>query len=226
MKISRTLIVGVFGAMIVSILTGCGAKQWNDLKVGRSTAGDVEEVFKTNVDSRDRYAYVLSKSKLNSNVDLVMVDLDVDGIVMAKYCWRFVPSPILPLGQKDAWQIDMETQLAPTELQKYTATLGPREEAILEYFGRILFDTSRHFQDINEVFGISNSMKQILVFAVDEYNARSDRPSLLGEKGFEFDAGVFGDRSSMVLKTIDERQGLYSLRLKGHRTCNFSASGD
>ncbi len=115
----------------------------------------------------------------------------------------------------------MQTQVAPSELQEYTATLGPREEAILEYFGRILFDTSHHFQDINEVFGISGSMKQILVFAANEYNARGDKQTLLTEDGFEFDAGIFGNKCTMVLETVDERQGLYTLKLKGHRTRGF-----
>ncbi len=207
--------------IILTAAAGCGTTHWNDLRVGRSTATDIQKLFETTVQAEDRYAYAIAEDTFTKKTVLMMVNLDVDGIVTAKYYWNSEPAPILPFWHADTWQIAMETQVAPSELQEYSATVGPREEAIIQYFGRILFDTHHHFRDTNEVFGVSASMKQILVMAANEYNARSDKQTLLTEEGFVFDGGIHGNKCTMILETIDERQGLYSLRLKGYRSRSF-----
>ena len=207
--------------VILTTATGCSTAQWNDLTVGRSTATDIQKVFETPVQAEDRYAYAMSEDKFTKKNVLMMANLDVDGIVTAKYYWYSLPAPILPFWRADTWKIAMETKVSPSELQEYSATVGPREEAIIQYFGRILFDTSHHFRDTNEVFGLTSSMKQILVMAANQYNSRGDKQTLLTKDGFEFDGGIHGDTCTMTLETLDQRQGLYSLRLEGHRTRNF-----
>ncbi len=64
-------------------------------------------------------------------------------------------------------------------------------------------------------------MRRILALAANEYSSRGDKQTLLSKDGFTFDAGIFGNRCSMVLETVDERQGLYALSLTGHRTRSF-----
>ncbi len=66
-------------------LMGCRYEQWQGLKVGRSTAVDVQEAFKTPVEAEDRYAYALAEDKVSKNTELIMVNLNEDGIVTAKY---------------------------------------------------------------------------------------------------------------------------------------------
>ena len=221
MRTARSSIVAVLVLATTVSLMGCRYEQWQGLKVGRSTAADVQEAFKTPVQAEDRYAYALAKDELSKNTELIMVNLDEDGIVTAKYYWHWVRAPLLFLWRTDTWKIALETQVAPSELQQYSAAPGPREEAILQYFRHILFDTSRHFDQINEVFGVSSSMRRILTLAANEYSSRGDKQTLLSKDGFTFDAGIFGNRCSMVLETVDERQGLYTLSLKGHRTRSF-----
>ncbi len=220
MKTARFSMVAMLVLAMMVSLMGCRYEQWQGLKVGRSTAADVQEAFKTPVEPEDRYAYALAEDKLSKNSELMIVNLDEDGIVTAKYYWHWVPASLLLL-RTDTWKIALETQVAPSELQQYSAAPGPREEAILQYFSQILFDSSRHFDQINEVFGISTSMRRILALATNAYNSRGDKQTLLSEDGFAFDGGIFGNRCTMVLETVDERQGLYALVLKGYRTRNF-----
>lgn len=201
---------------------GCRYEQWQeDLRVGQSMAVDVQETFKTPVSAEDRYAYAIATDELNENTELMMVNLDEDGVVTAKYYWHWSRVPLLLLGRTDNWKIALETQIAPSELQQYSAAPGPREEAILRYFGHMLFDASRHFDQINEVFNASASMNRILQMAATQYSSRGDKHTLLSEEGFTFDAGIYGTTCSMVLDTVDERQGLYRLSLQGQRTRSF-----
>jgi len=222
-KSVRPISLALVCVLALFSLMGCSYNYntWHSIKVGRTTAPEVEALFKTPVGPEDLYAYALAEDKLSDNTVLIMTNLDEDGIVTAKYYWHSVPRPIFPLFRMDSWEIALETQIAPSELQQYTATLGPREEAMLEYFGRKLFDTSRHFEHLNEVFGITGSMNQILVLAASQYNMRTDKQTILSKDGFAFDGGIHGNKCTMTLGTIDERQGIYTLVLKGYRTRNF-----
>ncbi len=223
MRTSRSSMIAVLGLVITSSLMGCRHEQWQALKVGQSTAVDVQAAFKTPVQAEDRYAYAFVEDKLTKNTVLMMVNLDEEGVVSAKYYWHSVPAPPLFLWRADTWKIAMETQVDPSELQEYSATPGLREEAILRYFGGILFDTGRHFEQINEVFSISTSMNRILAMAAKQYSSQGDKQSLLSKEGFTFDAGIFSNNNkcSMVLEAVDERHGIYLLKLKGYRTRNF-----
>jgi len=220
-RIAKSLIVTVVVLATMTGLMGCRYEQWQGLKVGRSTAADVQEAFKTPVEAKDRYAYALAEDKVGKHTELIMVNLDEDGIVTAKYYWHWTAAPLLFLWRADTWKMVLETQVSPSELQQYSAAPGPREEAILQYFRQILFDTSRHFDEIKEVFGASSSMRRILMLAANEYSSRGDKQTLLSQDGFAFDGGIFGNKCSMVLETVDERQGLYMLELAGHRTRGF-----
>ena len=223
MRTSRSSMIAVLGLVITSSLMGCRYEQWQELRVGQSTAVDVQAAFKTPVQAEDRYAYAFVEDKLTKNTVLMMVNLDEEGVVSAKYYWHSVPVPPLFIWRADTWKIAIETQVDPRELQEYSATPGMREEAILRYFGAILFDTSRHFDQIDEVFTISTSMRRILAMATTQYRSRGDKQTLLSEDGFAFDGGIFSNESkcSMVLETVDERHGIYLLELKGYRTRRF-----
>lgn len=223
MKSVRAIALGLVCVLTLFGLLGCRYHRgdYNNLQVGQTAAPKVAAVFKTPVGPEDRYAYALDEDKLWGNTVLIMTNLDEDGIVTAKYYWHSVPRPLLPFWRMDTWEIALETQIAPAELQQYTAAMGPREEAILEYFGRRLFDTSRHFEHLNEVFGITGSMNQILVLAASQYNMRADKQTLLSEDGFAFDGGIHGNKCTMKLDTVDERQGIYTIVLKGSRTRSF-----
>ena len=223
MRTSRYSMIAVLGLVITSSLMGCRYEQWQELRVGQSKAMDVQKAFKTPVEAEDRYAYAFVKDKFTKNKVMMMVNLDEEGVVNAKYYWHSVPAPPLFLWRADTWKIAMETQVDASELQEYSATPGMREEAILQYFGDILFDTSRHFDQIDEVFTISTSMRRILAMATTQYRSRGDKQTLLSEDGFTFDGGIFSNESRcrMVLETVDERHGIYLLELKGYRTRNF-----
>lgn len=222
MRTAKYSIIAVLILLTMTSLMGCRYEQWqHDLTVGQSTALDVQEAFKTPVEPEDRYAYALAKDELNKNTELMMVNLDEDGIVTAKYYWHWARTSILFFGRTDSWKIALETQVAPSELQQYSAAPGPREEAIVQYFRHILFDTSRHFDQIEEVFNGSSSMRRILEMAAIQYSSRGDKRTLLSKDGFTFDAGTFGSDCSMVLEPVDESQGLYMLSLKGQRTYTF-----
>ena len=222
MKSAKSIALGLLCAGTLFGLLGCHYNRgdYNDIQVSKTAAPKVAAIFKTPVGPEDRYAYALDEDKFWGNwgnTVLIMANLDEDGIVTAKYYWHSVPRPLLPFWRMDTWEIALETQIAPAELQQYTATMGPREEAMLEYFGRLLFDTSRHFEHLNEVFGITGSMNQILVRAASEYNMRADKQTLLSEDGFAFDGGIHGNKCTMKLAAVDERQGIYTVVLKGYR---------
>lgn len=222
-KTARISVAAVLGLVMGMSLMGCQRRyeEWQALKVGRSTAADVQAAFKTPVQAEDRYAYALAEDKVGKDTVLMMVNLDEDGIVNSKYYWHSASKPPLFFVRADTWKMAVETQVAPSELQQYWAGTGPREEAILRYFAEILFDTSRHFDEINEVFGATGSMTRILTLAADKYHSRGDKQTLLSEDGFTFDAGIFGSDCTMVLETADERRGLYRLVLEGYRTRSF-----
>ncbi len=80
-----------------------------------------------------------------------------------------------------------------------------------------------HFDQIDEVFTISTSMRRILAMATTQYRSRGDKQTLLSEEGFTFDGGIFSNENkcSMILETVDERHGIYLLELKGYRTRSF-----
>ena len=203
--------------LIVSVfLTGCQRNQWEAIKVGRSNCLDVDAIFKTAVAAEDRYAYAIDRNKRSGETELIMVNIDDDGIVSAKYCWHWDPRPTLSLTKRDVWIMTMQTMMAPPTLQDYSPTTGPREEALLEYFGRTLYDTSDHFEHVSEVFGATNSMKKIFTQAASEYTVRADKQSLLSKEGFIFDGGIYGQDCAAVLTPIDEHVGLYEVTLKGH----------
>ncbi len=206
--------VAVLGLVMGASLMGCHYEQWRALKVGQSTAANVQQAFKTPVQAGDRYAYAFAKDKKL----LMMVNLDENGIVRGKYYWHSAPAGLLSLWRTDTWKMALATEVAPSELQQYSAAPGPREEAILQYFGEILFDTSRHFEQINEV---TESMAQILTLAADKYRSRDDKETLLSKGGFSFDGGIFGNKCTMVLETVDGRQGLYMLVVQGYRARSF-----
>ena len=89
------------------------------------------------------------------------------------------------------------------------------EEAIVGHFGRVLFDTSRHFEHIDSVSGITGDMRRILTIAIDRYEMREDKQAILNRKRFVFDGQRYGRKCSMALKLVDEGKGVYSLVLKG-----------
>ena len=225
LKIVRISMVAVLGLVVASLM-GCHQRydEWQrTLVVGQSTAEDVQEAFKTPVEAGgDRSAFAIAEDKLNKDTILMMADLDEDGIVDAKYYWHWAPAPNLVLLRTNIWKMALETQISPSELQQYSPGPGPREEAILQYFGEKLFDTARHFNHIDEVFGATGSMTRILTMAAGKYHSRGDKQTLLSEEGFTFDAGIFANKATMFLETVDERQGLYRLVLQGYRTRNFA----
>ena len=193
---------------------------WQDLVVGRSTRADVAAVFNTPVDEKDRYAYALDEGQWKNDTFLMMVDLDDDGIATAKYYWEWLSAPAF-LAKLETWELAIDTRIPASLLQEYTANLGPREDDILQYFGRRLYEISAHFQDVNEVFGATGSMKRILTLAATQYSMRADKKALLSEQGFVFDGDVYGNKCTMTLTPVDERAGWYFLLLKGHRAKNF-----
>ena len=197
-----------------------GKEAWQDLAVGKSTRADVALAFNTPVTDKDRYAYALDEEQPKSNSFLMMVDLDEDGIVTAKYYWEWISTSAF-LARVDSWEMAVDTQIPASVIQEYTATLGPREEAILEYFGRRLYGIAAHFEHLRQVFGATASMKRILTLAATEYNMRADKQALLSERGVVFDGDVFGDECTISLRPIDEQAGWYFLVLKGRRTRNF-----
>lgn len=197
-----------------------GKEAWRGLVVGKSTRADVALAFNTPVTVNDRYAYALDEEQPKSNSFLMMVDLDEDGIVTTKYYWEWISTPAF-LARRDSWEMAIDTQVPASVIQEYTANVGPREDAILEYFGRRLYGIAAHFEHLRQVFGATGSMKRILTLAATEYNMRADKQALLSERGFVFDGDVFGDECTISLRPIDEQAGWYFLVLKGRRTRNF-----
>ena len=194
---------------------------WQGLVVGESTAADVAAVFRTPVSKDDRYAYALRQNKGSENTFLMMVDFDQDGILTAKYYWEWFSTAPSPLVRMDIWEMVIDTEIPGFVLQEYTATLGPREEAVLQYFGQKLYEIAAQFEHLNQVFGATGSMKRILTLAATEYNMRADKQTLLSEHGFVFDGGIFGNNCTISLRPIDEQAGWYFLVLKGSRAKNF-----
>ena len=239
--LTRAVVLVLITVAIVSSLAGCSnagkggysdtsiadrsgwqvAKPgWQSLTVYKSTAADVAAVFRTPVSKGDRYAYALREDKLTDSVFLMMVDLDEDGIVTAKYYWEWIATPQF-LAKLESWEMAMDMKIPASVLQEYTTNLGPKEEAILDYLGGRLRDIAAHFENLKQLFGATGSMKRILTMAATEYNMRADKQALLSERGFVFDGDVFGDECTISLKPIDERAGWYFLVLKGHRIKNF-----
>ena len=219
-KSARLTALSVLCIMALTSLVGCRYQSWQNIQVGRSTASEISAILETPVGPEDRYVYALSKDKLSGNTVLIMANLDYNGIVSAKYYWRSVPRPIVPF-RMDSWEMALETQIEPSELQKYSPALGQREESVLQYLGGRLLDTSRRFAHSSEVVGITGSMNQIVRMASNAYSMRADKETLLSEDGFAFDGGIHGNKFSMTLGVIDERQGIYRLVLKGYRTGGF-----
>ena len=220
-KSAKSISLVLIGVLTLSSFTGCRYGQWNSIEVRRTTAPELGKMFKAPIGPEDHYAYALSEDSFSHNTVLMMTDLDAAGIVTAKYYWKSVPRPIFPLFRMDSWEMAIETQIDPAKLQEYTASPGPREQAMLEYFGKKLFDTSRHFDHFNEIFAITGSMNQILALAAGEYDMRADKQTLLSRNGFAFDGGIHGNKCSMKLAAVNEREGIYRLELKGHRTRSF-----
>ena len=195
-------------------------KAWRDLVLGESTRADVATVFNTSVSKEDRYAYALRDDMRTDNTFLMMVDLDEDSIVTAKYYWEWSSTPSF-LVKVDSWEMAIDTRIPASVLQEYTATLGPREEKILEYFGLRLYEIAAHFEDLNEVFGATAAMKRIYTMAALQYSMRADKQTLLSEDGFVFDGDIYGNKCTISLRPIDDRAGWYFIVLKGHRAKNF-----
>ena len=198
--------------------------EWQGIAAGRSTAADVAALFKTPVGPEDRFAYALDQDKTTGNTFLMMVSLDEDSIVTAKYYWEWITTTAL-LASVDNWEIAIDTQIPAQVLQDYSATLGPREEAILEYLARGLYEISDHYAHLDQVFSATTSMKRIYTLAATQYSTRVDKQALLSEGGFTFDGDVFGGECSMRLRPVEERSGWYFLVLKGRRTRNFFTGG-
>lgn len=194
---------------------------WQSIVVGESTSADVATAFQAPVDQKDRHAYAIKDEEGTDNSFLMMVDLDEDSIVTAKYSWQWISSAPSPFVRLDTWEIAIDTHIPPADLQEYTANIGPREEAILERFAQRLYAIADHFADMEEVFGPTASMKRIFTLAASQYNMRADKQTLLTEHGFTFDGEIFGDECTMSLKTIDAQSGWYFIVLKGHRVKNF-----
>ena len=197
-----------------------GKEAWQALAVGKSTRDRVAAVFNTTVTDRDRYAYALDEEHPKSNKFLMMADLDEDGIVTVKYYWEWITTSAF-LAKVESWEMAIDTQIPASVIQQYTAAPGPREEAILEYFGRRLYGIAAHFEHLRQVFAATASMKRILTLAASEYNMRADKQALLSEEGFVFDGDIFGNECTISLRPIDEQAGWYFLVIKGHRTRNF-----
>ena len=197
-----------------------GKRAWQNIAVGRSSYNDVAAVFETGVSEKDRYAYALDEDNKKNNTFLMMVDLDEDGIVGAKYYWERVTTSAF-LAKIESWEIAMDTRIPGAVLQEYTVGVGPREEAILAYFATKLYETADQFEHLNEVFGATGAMKRIFMLAASEYNMRADKQTLLSPEGFVFDGDIYGNKCTMSLVPIDERAGWYFLVLKGERSRNF-----
>ena len=195
---------------------------WQELVVGKSTNDDVSAVFEAPVSDKDRYAYALDQDNKKKDTYLVMVDLDEDGIVTTKYYWEHVSISAF-LAKVESWEIALDTRIPGDVLQEYSANVGPREEAVLEYFGRKLYGIADHFEHLNEVFGATGAMKRIFTLAASEYNMRADKQALLSEEGFVFDGDIYGKKCTMSLMPIDERAGWYFIVLSGQRSRNFFA---
>ena len=193
---------------------------WQEIAVGRSSYNDVGRVFETTVSEKDRYAYALDEDNSKSNTVLMMVDLDEDGIVAGKYYWERVSTSAL-LVKSESWEMAIDMRIPGAILQEYTSSVGDREEAILEYFARRLYEITDHFEHLNEVFGATGVMKRIYTLAAAEYNMRADKKALLSTEGFVFDGDIYGDKCIMSLVPVDERAGWYLLLLKGQRNSNF-----
>ena len=223
MKSSKFMGVAVLCSVILSSLMGCEPAAWRKVQIGKTTGAEIEDIFKTPLGIEDRYAYALSEDELTGNKTLIMMSMDDDGIAISKHYWHIEPRPmIFGLFVKDSWTMSLQTQIFPSQLREYSPVPGSREKAILEHFGRLLFDTSRHFEHINNVSGISRSMGQILAIATDQYDRRADQQILLGKKSFVFDGQSHGRKCRVTLKVVDDRRGIYSLTVKGYRTNGFN----
>ena len=141
----------VLGSVILVNLVGCGSGAWQRIHIGQTTGTQIEDIFQTSLGIEDRYAYALSEDELSGNETLIMVSLDNNGVAIGKYYWHGEPRPLFGLLAKNSWQMQLETQIAPSQLQEYSPTAEPREEAILEHFGRMLFDTSRQFDHLDGI---------------------------------------------------------------------------
>ena len=197
-----------------------GKRAWQEIAVGRSSHNDVATVFETSVSEKDRYAYALDEDNKKNNTFLMMVDLDEDGVVSAKYYWERVTTSAF-LAKVQDWEMAIDMRIPGAVLQEYTAGVGPREEAILAYFATRLYGIAGKYEHLNEVFGATGAMKRIYTLAASEYNMRANKKALLSPEGFVFDGDIYGDKCTMNLVPVDERAGWYFLVLKGQRGRNF-----
>ena len=215
MRASRFIGLSVLFSVMLGNLMGCGSGAWREIHIGQTTGAQIENILQTSLEIEDRYAYGLSKDELSGNKTLIMVSLDDSGVAMGKYYWHQVPRPMFGLLGKDGWEMYLETQIAPLQLQGFSPTAEYREEATVEHFGRLMFDTSRQFDHVNEVAGITLKMNQILAMASGQYNRRVKGRSVMGKGSFAFDGRSYGNKCSMALKVVDENRGVYRLALKG-----------
>ena len=215
MRLSRFIALGVLFSAMLGNLMGCGSGAWRKIHIGQTRGDQIEEIFQTSVGPEEQYVYGLSEAELSGNKTLIMVSLDERGVALGKYYWQQVPRPMFGLFKKDSWEMSLETQIAPSQLQGFSLTAETYEKAILEHFGRLLFDTARQFDHLNEVAGITVKMNQILSVATHQYDRQLERQSVLEKGGFSFDGRNYGNKCNMALKVIDEHRGLYRLMLKG-----------
>ncbi|NIA06401.1 MAG: hypothetical protein GWP14_01985 [Actinobacteria bacterium] len=215
MRPSRFIGLGVLCSVILVNLMGCRSGAWRKIHIGQTTRAQIENIFQTSIGPKERYIYGLSKDELSGNKTLIMASLDNNGVAIGKYYWHWEPQPTFELLEKDSWHIYLETRIAPLELQGFSPTAESREEAILEHFGQLLFDTSRQFDHLNEVAEIMTKMNQILAMAINQYGRQTKGHSVLDKGGLAFDGQGYGNKCSMALKVVDENRGLYRLTLKG-----------
>ena len=239
MRIARVVVLNLMPSVLCLLLTaGCANKQtqtnsggsvssrtedqeaWQSITVGRSSHNDVGAVFRTSVSEKDRYAYALDEDNKKNNTFLMMVDLDEDGIVSAKYYWERVTTSAF-LAKVQEWEMAIDMRIPGAVLQEYTAGVGPREEAILAYLATRLYGIAEKYEHLKEVFGATGAMKRIYTLAAAEYNMRADKQALLSPEGFVFDGDIYGDKCTMNLVAVDERAGWYFLVLKGQRGQTF-----
>jgi hypothetical protein len=201
--------------MMLGSLTGCGSEAWRKIHVGQTTGAQIENIFQASFEPGGRYIYGLSEDNLSGGKTLTMASLDNNGVALGKYYWHLERRPMFGLFNKDSWEILLETQIAPLQLQGFSPVAGAREGAVLEHFGRLLFDTARQFDHLNEVAEITARMNQILAMATHQYERRLEGQSVLDRGGFAFDSLSYGNKCNMTLKVIDESSGVYRLVLKG-----------
>ena len=187
------------------MILGCEPGVWREIHIGQTGRAEIESALRTSMEAEDRYAYALGYDRL------VMVSLDEAGLANGKYYWRQGG-----LLDRRKWQMQLETQISPRQIQEYSPAAKYREEAALGYFGQMLFDTSRQFDHIAGVAMFSQQMNQIMAMAIKQYGRAIEGQSVSESKGFVFEGQGYGAKCTMKLRAIDERRGIYRLRVEGN----------